>query len=55
MELKHWNYLMYKTGAMDLSNDASEDDIVINSLEATSRQDQARHAAQVTSDPGNIV
>ena len=40
---------------MDLSNDAMEDDIVTNCLEATSRQDQASHAAQVTSDPGNIV
>ena len=55
MQLKHWNYLVYKTGAMDLFNDDTEDDIMIKILEATSRQDQASHAAHDTSDPKNIV
>ena len=46
---------MYKIGAMDLSKDASKDDIVINSLKTISRQDQARHAGRVTSDSDNII
>ena len=55
MQLKHWDNLMYKTGAMDLFKDASEDDIVIKKLKTISTQNQARHAGRVTIDSDNIV